>query len=140
MAQQVKAKEMQLERLRNSDEWIEQPPKDKKFRFRFPPAPRCGTSVVEVSKLTHGYGEGKYKTLFENVEIQVDRGERIGFVGPNGSGKSTMMRIISGNETPKSGYAEFGGSNVISSYFQQNQGYHYQQLYHYHYHYVYHYY
>lgn len=121
MAQQVKAKEGQLEKLRNSDEWIEQPPKDKKFRFRFPPSPRCGQAVLEVSKLSHGYGDGKYKTLFQDVDINVDRGDRIGFIGPNGSGKSTMMRIISGNETPRSGYAEFTSSNVVVNYFQQNQ-------------------
>ena len=121
MAQQVKAKEAQLEKLRNSEEWVEQPPKDKKFRFRFPPSPRCGQAVLEVSKLSHGYGEGKYKTLFQDVDINVDRGDRIGFIGPNGSGKSTMMRIISGEETPKAGYAEFASSNVVINYFQQNQ-------------------
>ena len=74
-----------------------------------------------MNKLTHGYGDGKYKTLFQDVDIQVDRGNRVGFVGPNGSGKSTMMRIIAGNEQPRSGYAEFGSGNVILNYFQQNQ-------------------
>ena len=121
LAQQVKAKESSLEKYKSSEDWVEQPPKDKKFRFRFPAAPRCGTSVIEVNKLTHGYGDGKYKTLFQDVDIQVDRGNRVGFVGPNGSGKSTMMRIIAGNEEPKSGYAEFGSGNVVLNYFQQNQ-------------------
>ena len=87
MSQQVKAKESALEKYKTSDEWVEQPPKDKRFRFRFPPAPRCGQSIVEASKLTHGYGTGKYQTLFENVDVAVERGERIGFVGPNGSGQ-----------------------------------------------------
>ena len=121
MAQQVKAKESSLEKVKNSPDWVEQPPKDKKFRFRFPPAPRCGASVVESNKLTHGYGNGQHKTLFEDVDINVERGDRVGFVGPNGSGKSTMMRLIMGIETPKSGYTEFGGTNVQANYYQQNQ-------------------
>jgi ATPase subunit of ABC transporter with duplicated ATPase domains len=83
----VTSKEAALEKLRNSDEWIRQPPKDKKFRFRFPPAPRCGQSMVEVNKLCHGYSANSTKvTLFKDVNIQVDRGDRIGFVGPNGVG------------------------------------------------------
>jgi ATP-binding cassette subfamily F protein 3 len=86
MAQQVKAKEMSLEKYKSSEDWVEQPPKDKKFRFRFPPAPRCGLSIIEGSKLGHGYGSGQHKVLFEKVDIQVDRGNRVGFVGPNGSG------------------------------------------------------
>jgi len=38
-----------------------------------------------------------------------------------GTGKSTMMKIIMGLETPRSGYAEFGSSSVAPSYFAQNQ-------------------
>jgi ATP-binding cassette, subfamily F, member 3 len=121
MAQQVKAKEAALEKYKSSEDWVEMPPKDRKFRFRFPPSPRCGQSVVECSKLGHGYGEGKYKVLFENVDMNAERGERIGFVGPNGSGKSTMMKLIMGLETPKHGYAEFGSANVVANYYQQNQ-------------------
>ena len=45
-----------------------------------------GESVVQLSKLTHGYGTGKYQTLFQDVEAEVTKGERVGFIGPNGSG------------------------------------------------------
>lgn len=121
MAQQVQQKELALEAYRNSEERVPPPPKDKKFRFRFPPCPRCGESVVEGSKLGHGYGDGQHKVLFENVDIQVNRMERVGFVGPNGSGKSTLLRIIAGREEPKHGFAEFGSANVEANYFAQNQ-------------------
>ena len=87
MSQQVKSKETALEKYKSSEDWVLPPPKDKKFRFRFPPAPRCGLHVLDASKLTHGFGDGKYKVLFENADIQAERGERIGFVGPNGSGR-----------------------------------------------------
>lgn len=121
MAQQTKSKETALEKFKSSDEWMMQPPKEKRFRFRFPPAPRCGESIVEASNLMHGYGEGQHKVLFQDVSFQVDKGNRIGFIGPNGSGKSTMLRLIMGTETPKVGYTEFGGSNVEANYFAQNQ-------------------
>lgn len=121
MAQQTKAKEAALEKFKSSEEWLLQPPKDKRFRFRFPPAPRCGESIVEASNLMHGYGSGQHKVLFEDVSFQVDKGNRIGFVGPNGSGKSTMLRLIMGTEEPKTGFAEFGGNNVQANYFAQNQ-------------------
>ena len=96
MAQQLRAKEMALEKFQASEEYVQQPPKDKKFRFRFPPAPRCGQNVVEASKLSHGYGDGANSLLFESVELQVDRGERIGFVGPNGAGKFLKFAVLIG--------------------------------------------
>eukprot|EP01038_Epipyxis_sp_PR26KG_P004184 gene4184-5955_t len=121
MAQQVKAKEMALEKYKNNEDWVAPPPKDKKFRFRFPAPPRCGESVLEAVNLKHGYGDGKYKVLFENVEFKVEKGNRIGFIGPNGSGKSTMMKIIMGLETPQKGYAEFGSNSIVANYYAQNQ-------------------
>lgn len=49
-------------------------------------------SLVNVSK---SYGG---KTLFENANLQVNAGDRVGLVGPNGAGKSTLFRIILGKE------------------------------------------
>lgn len=86
LAQVAKSRQTALDKLRGSEELVSAPPRDRKFRFRFPPAPRCGESIVEVQGLAHGYGEGKYQVLFENVDFHVERGDRIGFIGPNGSG------------------------------------------------------
>jgi len=42
--------------------------------------------------LRHGYGNtGPAQTLFQNVNLQVQRGDRIGFIGPNGAGISTLF-------------------------------------------------
>lgn len=121
MAQQVKAKETALQKYKESEDWVDSPPRDKKFRFRFPPAPRCGDSVIEMVGVHHGYGNSPDSALFENVNIQIDKGERVGLVGPNGVGKSTLMRLFMGVEDPKKGYSEFGSANVIPNYFEQNQ-------------------
>lgn len=93
LAQVAKSRQNALDKLKGSDELISAPPRDRKFRFRFPPAPRCGESIVEVQGLAHGYGDGKYKVLFEDVDFQVERGDRIGFIGPNGSGNGVRCFV-----------------------------------------------
>ena len=41
--------------------------------------------------------------LFENVGLQINKGDKIGLVGKNGAGKSTLMRLIAGWDTPTDG-------------------------------------
>ncbi|CAE78929.1 ABC-F family ATP-binding cassette domain-containing protein [Bdellovibrio bacteriovorus] len=43
------------------------------------------------------------KTLFKNVSLGIEEGERVGLVGPNGAGKSTLLKILAGTMTPNSG-------------------------------------
>jgi len=50
--------------------------------------------------LSKSYGA---RRLFQDINLSIAPGERIGLVGPNGSGKSTLLRIICGNEDADSG-------------------------------------
>ncbi|MGD1855368.1 MAG: ABC-F family ATP-binding cassette domain-containing protein [Leptolyngbyaceae cyanobacterium] len=112
---QAKSREKQLEKI----ELVEAPTSDaKSLRFKFPPAPRSGREVVQISDLTHTYGDN---ILFLGTELLIERGDRIAFVGPNGAGKSTLLRLIMGLEAPIEGAATLGEHNVIPSYFEQNQ-------------------
>ena len=43
--------------------------------------------------LTKRFGD---KTVVDNVDLNVKRGEIVGFLGPNGSGKTTTIRLICG--------------------------------------------
>ena len=43
------------------------------------------------------------RTLFKNISISFDDGERTGLIGPNGSGKSTLLKILAGMETHDAG-------------------------------------
>jgi ATP-binding cassette, subfamily F, member 3 len=43
------------------------------------------------------------RVLFENVSLQINRGDRVGLVGPNGAGKSTLFSIILNEQSPDSG-------------------------------------
>lgn len=59
------------------------------------------------------------KKLFEDINLSVKKGDRIGLVGKNGSGKSTLLKILSGIELPDSG--EITTNNSIKfSYLAQD--------------------
>ena len=46
--------------------------------------------------------------VFGDVNLHIERGDRIALIGPNGVGKSTMMRMLSGTEEPDSGMRSEG--------------------------------
>lgn len=56
--------------------------------------------MLSISNVSVRLGELQ---LFTNVNIIINRGERIGLVGPNGAGKSTLLRVLNGEISPDSG-------------------------------------
>ena len=90
----------------------------KKFNFRFPPAPRSGKEVIAIDGVTHGYGA---TTLFRDVDLLIERGDRIAILGPNGAGKTTLLKLIMGFETPREGTAGVVGTNAEVHFFEQDQ-------------------
>ena len=117
--QAVKQRIARLEKLQNSESYVQKPPfTGKPFRFRFPPAPRLSDEVAVVSDVVHGY-EGN--ALFDKCDMTIEREDRIALLGPNGSGKSTMLRLVVGKEEPIEGKAGLVGMNVVANYFEQNQ-------------------
>lgn len=92
---------------------------DASIRFRFPEAPRSGRVVVDVQQLSKQYGQN---LILNNIELQIERGEKVAFVGKNGEGKTTLTRIITG-KTDANGKCEVG-YNVSVGYFEQHQAEH----------------
>jgi ATP-binding cassette, subfamily F, member 3 len=56
--------------------------------------------MIQLNNLTKSYGT---RILFENLNLKLSSGQKIGFVGRNGSGKSTLFKIILGEEPYDSG-------------------------------------
>lgn len=86
------------------------------LRLKFPPSPRSGSYPVIIENVSKSYGD---KTVFRNVNLTIERGDKIAFVGRNGEGKSTLVKCIMG-EIPFEGNLKLG-HNVMIGYFAQNQ-------------------
>ena len=98
-------------------ERIELPPERKRIGFAFPTPPKSGRLSISLTGVSHGYAE---LSVLEEVELAVERGERVALVGANGAGKSTMMRLLAGVEAPLKGERE-EGHNLSMAYFAQDQ-------------------
>jgi ATP-binding cassette, subfamily F, member 3 len=99
-----------LERLEVDDE------DNSALRIKFPPALRSGTVVAEVRELTKNYGK---LNVLKEIDLTIERGEKIAFVGKNGEGKTTLARIIM-SELEYQGGMKLG-HNVKIGYYAQNQ-------------------
>lgn len=86
------------------------------LRLRFPPSPRSGNYPVIMENVGKCYGDHR---IFGNVNLTVERGNKIAFVGRNGEGKSTLVKCIMG-ELEHEGSLMLG-HNVQIGYFAQNQ-------------------
>jgi ATP-binding cassette subfamily F protein 3 len=58
--------------------------------------------------------------FFNGINVHIERGDRIALIGPNGTGKSTMMRMLSGVESPDAG-TRTAGHQVVTQYFAQDE-------------------
>src|ERR1700730_13475321 len=66
--------------------------------------------MLTVSQLSKSFSG---RMLFDEVSLQVNRGDRLGLVGPNGSGKSTLFSLILNEISPDSGRITFEKSATI---------------------------
>tara|TARA_R100000908_G_scaffold65235_1_gene53103 strand:+ start:99308 stop:101278 length:1971 start_codon:yes stop_codon:yes gene_type:complete len=112
-ASQVQSRIKQLEKL----EEIEIEEEQDNVSFRFPEPGRSGQVVMKLEDLHKSYDEN---TVFEGIDYEIERGDKIAVVGPNGAGKSTLIRIIAGNESFQKG-DRVVGHNVTVNYFAQHQ-------------------
>ena len=96
---------------------IEVPPERKRVRFTFPTCPKSGRMVLELHGLRKAYGS---QVVLDDVNLHVERGDRIALVAPNGAGKSTLMRMLAGVEAPDAGVRR-EGHQVVMQYFAQDE-------------------
>ena len=93
--------EKRIERMRVTD----RPKKERKMENRFGEREFRGDEVLSIKRLAKSF-DGR--TLFSDVNLEVEGGERIALLGDNGTGKSTLVKIILGEEEPDSGRLRMG--------------------------------
>lgn len=112
-ASQVQSRIKQLEKL----DRIEIEPDDiRSLNIRFPHPNPSGKLVLELNNVTKAFGQ---HIVIKDINLTIERGERIAFVGKNGEGKTTLSKIIVG-ELDCEGLVKLG-HNVRIGYFAQNQ-------------------
>jgi len=111
MAQSMKKQLDKMDRIELESEDITQ------INIVFPVTGSTGKIAVKVEEASKSYGDLK---VLENINLEIERGQKIAFVGQNGQGKSTLVKMIADQIGYESGKVELG-HNVILSYFAQNQ-------------------
>jgi ATP-binding cassette subfamily F protein 3 len=96
---------------------IEVPPERKRVHFTFPSCPKSGRTVLELHRVSKAYGPVR---VLNQIDLHVERGDRIALVAPNGAGKSTLMRMLAGVEPPDAGDRRLG-HQVVMQYFAQDE-------------------
>lgn len=110
-ARQVQSRIKQLEKI----EFVELPETKSEIDIRFPQPPPSGRMPIKLTSLFKSYGQ---KKVFEGIDFEVEKGEKIAFVGPNGAGKSTLAKIIADVIDFNSGERIIGHNTIISYYAQ----------------------
>ncbi|RUM38798.1 MAG: ABC transporter ATP-binding protein [Desulfobulbus sp.] len=111
-AKQVQSRAKQLEKL----ERIELSETERTIHFSFPPAAASGRDVLQLTSVNKDFAG---KRVFNDVNFDLQRGDKLAVVGVNGAGKTTLLKIMAGIE-PASGKIR-QGHNVILTYFGQHQ-------------------
>jgi ATP-binding cassette subfamily F protein 3 len=115
-ASQAQSKRKQIERIKEDMVQIPDGP-ESTMGFRFPQPQRSGQRVITLEKIKFGYGE---KLIYDGIDFEVERDQRIVLVGPNGAGKSTLLKLLAQVLTPQAGEHKLG-HNTKFGYFAQHR-------------------
>lgn len=107
---QVRSREKMLEKM----EIIQTHRDPGHMRLRFPDPPRSGKIVARLEGVSKRYDSA----VFNDVNLEIARGDRIGIVGKNGEGKSTLSRLLAGVEGTTGGSLTMG-SGVETGFYTQ---------------------
>jgi ATP-binding cassette subfamily F protein 3 len=87
------------------------------MRIKLPEPPRSGQLVAKLRDVAFAYGT---RVVYSQLDLEIDRGDKVVLVGPNGAGKTTLMKLLASVHQPNKGEVTLGG-NVFSTYFAQHR-------------------
>ncbi|HWE02430.1 MAG TPA: ABC-F family ATP-binding cassette domain-containing protein [Tepidisphaeraceae bacterium] len=114
-SKEAKGRERRLDRLKESGDVIRSVGVQQKINLSLNTNQRAGDRVLQVRELSKAFGNRK---LWDNVTIDISRGERIGIIGPNGSGKTTLLKVLMDLEPSDAGVVKWG-ANLNVGYYDQ---------------------
>ena len=85
--------------------------------FKFPQPPRSGHKVLKLAGVSFAYGS---TPVYDGLDFEVERGQRLLLAGPNGAGKSTLLKLLGGVLSPDAG-ERVTGHNVRAGYYSQKR-------------------
>ncbi|MBE0481699.1 MAG: ABC-F family ATP-binding cassette domain-containing protein, partial [Dehalococcoidia bacterium] len=112
-ATQVQSRVKRLEKM----EKVEVPRSTRKIHFSFPEPVRSGEKVVTLKHIHKAYCDN---IVYRDLNLVLDRGDRVALVGPNGAGKTTLLKILAGVLPFEKGTRELG-HKVGTAYYAQYQ-------------------
>ena len=89
----------------------------KKIQFSFPEPVRSGEKVITLNHILKSYDTN---VVYGDLNLVLNRGDRVALVGPNGAGKTTLLKILAGVLPFEKGERKLG-HNVITAYYAQYQ-------------------
>lgn len=113
----IKAAESRQKALDKIDK-IDAPDKDPRAaKITFSTLIKSGNDVLHVENMSKGYGD---KLLFQGLNLDIRREEKVALIGENGRGKTTLLKIIMDNIDADTGL-KLLGKNVFLGYYDQEQ-------------------
>lgn len=104
------------EKMLNKIERVDKPVElNDKMNIKLEPDIVSGNDVLNVNNLSKSFDNN---CLFENIDFEIKRGERVALIGNNGTGKTTILKLINGITAPDTGTITLG-TNVNIGYYDQ---------------------
>ena len=116
MAKRARSWETRVERLKAQR--VEVAKRGKGVGVAFPQPIPSGRTPLRADGLAKAFG---HNVVFVDVDVDVDRGDRMIIMGLNGAGKTTLLRILAGQETADLGEVEIGYRVSVGYYAQEHE-------------------
>lgn len=73
--------------------------------------------LLQLKNISKGYGEigtHSFRPVLKELDLEINKGDKIAIIGPSGSGKTTLLNLVGAIDLPDSGEIVFAGKNITS--------------------------